>query len=196
MNTQQGVVQDGQEVKLLDGSGNSITSTGGKLDVNATLTNGDIQIGAVELKNATTDDRVAVINTAPTTEFGVVTRNIPSGTQTITGSVTTTSATGSSQHGSNTGLAISASADLVTYTAISGDKLRGFSATSDRAARFRLKINGTTKLAGRADLGSETVINYTPVAIPLTVDDVVVLEVTNESSQGTSSSEASLIIEN
>ena len=43
----------------------------------------DIQIGAVELKNATTDDRVAIINVTPTIEFGVVTRNIPSGTQAV-----------------------------------------------------------------------------------------------------------------
>lgn len=43
----------------------------------------DIEIGAVELKNATTDDRASIINSAPTTEFGLVTRNIPSGTQPV-----------------------------------------------------------------------------------------------------------------
>lgn len=53
------------------------------LPTTATISGGDIEIGAVELKNATTDDRVAVVNIAPTTEFGVVTRNIPSGTQTV-----------------------------------------------------------------------------------------------------------------
>lgn len=60
----------------------------GNLRVDATITTGDIEIGAVELKNATTDDRVSVINSAPTTEFGLVTRNIPSGTQTVSGTIT------------------------------------------------------------------------------------------------------------
>lgn len=49
----------------------------------ATLSAGDIEIGAVEIKNGATDDRASVISAAPTTEFGLVTRNIPSGTQAV-----------------------------------------------------------------------------------------------------------------
>lgn len=59
------------------------TVSGGKVQVDATISGGDIEIGAVEIKNATTDDRTAVINSAPTTEFGLVVRNIPSGTQAV-----------------------------------------------------------------------------------------------------------------
>ena len=70
-------------LRYLDNGTYKEVSTTNKLPVEATFTTGDIQIGAVELKNATFDDRVAVINTAPTTEFGVVTRNIPSGTQVV-----------------------------------------------------------------------------------------------------------------
>lgn len=50
----------------------------------AVLETGDLQIGAVEIKNASTDDRASVVNAAPTTEYGLVTRNIPSGTQPVT----------------------------------------------------------------------------------------------------------------
>jgi len=39
-----------------------------------------------------------VLNAAPTTEYGLVTRNIPSGTQTISGSVTATQGTGTNLH--------------------------------------------------------------------------------------------------
>src|SRR5450631_2970345 len=71
-------LKDGsQETQIVDSLGNKATVTGNKLDVNATFS-GDIEIGAVEIKNATTDDRTAVINIAPTTEFGLVVRNIPS----------------------------------------------------------------------------------------------------------------------
>src|SRR5258706_14871204 len=64
----------------------TISAGGGgpSTDVTATLTVSDIEIGAVELKNASTDDRVNVVNAAPAgTEFGLVTRNIPSGTQPV-----------------------------------------------------------------------------------------------------------------
>lgn len=48
-----------------------------------TINASDIEIGAVEIKNSTTDDRVSVINSSPTTEYGLVVRNIPSGTQDV-----------------------------------------------------------------------------------------------------------------
>lgn len=89
----------------LDASGNlRVTSTGGgstggltntelratpvPVDIGSasvTLNASDIQIGAVEIKDATSGDRTSVINTAPTTQFGLVTRNIPSGTQPVSG---------------------------------------------------------------------------------------------------------------
>lgn len=87
----------------LDGSGNlnvniaSGGATGGLTDAelratpvpvdigsaNVTLNASDIEIGAVELKDGATDNRASIINTAPTTEYGIVTRNIPSGTQNV-----------------------------------------------------------------------------------------------------------------
>lgn len=59
----------------------------GRLDVNVgggsvTLNASDIEIGAVELKNATTDDRAVIQSSAPSgAEMGLIVRNIPSGTQ-------------------------------------------------------------------------------------------------------------------
>lgn len=52
--------------------------------VTVELTPGDIEVGAVEIKNATTDDRAAVQDSAPVgTEQALVTRNIPSGFQRV-----------------------------------------------------------------------------------------------------------------
>src|SRR6267142_278744 len=49
-----------------------------------TISPEDIEIGAVEIKDSTTDDRTKVIDVAPVgNEFAVVVRNIPSGTQPI-----------------------------------------------------------------------------------------------------------------
>jgi len=66
----------------------AITGSGGgggpATDVNATLTLSDIQIGAVEIKDATSDTRVVVVGAAPGAgDNGLVVRNIPSGTQAI-----------------------------------------------------------------------------------------------------------------
>lgn len=61
------------------------TDNTGKLNLTGvTITAGDIEIGAVEIKDHTTDNRTAVIDAAPAgTDFGLVTRNIPSGTQAV-----------------------------------------------------------------------------------------------------------------
>lgn len=61
----------------LDASGNLKTTA------NVNLNGSDIEIGAVEIKDGTTDDRTSVINTDPTTQYGLVTRNIPSGIQLV-----------------------------------------------------------------------------------------------------------------
>lgn len=56
--------------------------SGGGGDV--TLTVSDVEIGAVEIKDSTTDNRATVRNTDPVaTDYGLVVRNIPSGTQAI-----------------------------------------------------------------------------------------------------------------
>src|SRR4051812_22695664 len=65
---------------LSSGSGGSIT-----------LDPGDVEIGAVELKNGVDDTRAAVMGSAPAAgDNGLVVRNIPSGTQTVTGPLTDT----------------------------------------------------------------------------------------------------------
>lgn len=57
---------------------------GGGGDV--TLTVSDVEIGAVELKDSSTDNRATVRNTDPDpTDYGLVVRNIPSGTQAVSG---------------------------------------------------------------------------------------------------------------
>lgn len=58
-----------------DGDTPTLVSAANPLPV--TLTSGDIELGAVELKNSTTDDRAAVIATTPVgTEFGLVVRTL------------------------------------------------------------------------------------------------------------------------
>lgn len=42
-----------------------------------TINPGDIEIGAVEIKNATTDDRATVLNATPVTGFGLTVRPTP-----------------------------------------------------------------------------------------------------------------------
>lgn len=57
---------------------------GGGGDV--TLTVSDVEIGAVEIKDSSTDNRATVRNTDPAaTDYGLVVRNIPSGTQAVSG---------------------------------------------------------------------------------------------------------------
>src|SRR6266508_1794893 len=69
--------------KILDRLGGGIPVSGA-----VTLAAEDIEIGAIEIKNATTDDRAEVKNTSPTgTEMGLVVRNIPSGNQQVVGNV-------------------------------------------------------------------------------------------------------------
>lgn len=48
-----------QKTQIVDAAGNQVTVTGNKLDVNA-IFSGDIEIGAVELKNGTDDTRAIV----------------------------------------------------------------------------------------------------------------------------------------
>lgn len=51
----------------------------------------DVEIGAVEIKDGTTDTRSVVVASAPAgTEAGLVVRNIPSGTQPVSGTVAVT----------------------------------------------------------------------------------------------------------
>jgi hypothetical protein len=56
----------------------------GRVETTAVVQTGDIEIGAVEIKNDTTDDRAKVQSSAVAgTEMGLVTRNIPGGTQPV-----------------------------------------------------------------------------------------------------------------
>jgi len=60
---------------------------GGGGDV--TLTVSDVEIGAVELKDSTTDNRATVRNSDPDpADYALVVRNIPSGTQVVSGPLT------------------------------------------------------------------------------------------------------------
>tara|TARA_Y100001938_G_scaffold142771_1_gene214550 strand:- start:3030 stop:3506 length:477 start_codon:yes stop_codon:yes gene_type:complete len=68
------------KVKISDDAGNTASITGGKLDVNAGLTvEGDIQIGAVEIKDHNSSQRAEVnsdgelLVTAPPATFATVT---------------------------------------------------------------------------------------------------------------------------
>jgi hypothetical protein len=53
-------IDGGQKTQIVDVGGEAVTVTDGKLDVNATFSTGDIEIGAVELKNGTDDTRATV----------------------------------------------------------------------------------------------------------------------------------------
>lgn len=114
-------------------------------------------------------------------------------TAVVTASVTA-GVSGSLQYGLNASIAITVTDTVKSYTAITGDKLRGFIATGNRSGLFRLKVNGTAALSGRIAPGYETVDIELPITQSLTVGDVVLLEVTNE-GQGTGSFEGSIIIE-
>ena len=48
-----------QKTQIVDAGGEQVTVTGGKLDVNASISS-DIEIGAVEIKNSTDDTRATV----------------------------------------------------------------------------------------------------------------------------------------
>lgn len=65
---------------ILSRLGDILTELQSVLDVNVTggnvtLDASDIEIGAVEIKNAVNDDRAAVINSTPTTQLGIVVRS-------------------------------------------------------------------------------------------------------------------------
>ena len=99
----------------------SITSAVSGLLVNATITTGDIEIGAVELKNGTTDARATInaVNTARTTaDIGLVTQEVdPAGT-------TTTNVTAGADAVSNTRTDKPTSARLSGFNGTTWDRLR------------------------------------------------------------------------
>ena len=60
--------------------------SGGGPSGDVTLTVSDVEIGAVEIKDSSTDNRATVRNTDPAaSDYGLVVRNIPSGTQAVSG---------------------------------------------------------------------------------------------------------------
>lgn len=62
---------------------------GGGVGGDVTLTVSDVEIGAVEIKDSSTDNRATVRNTDPVaSDFGLVVRNIPSGVQAVSGPLT------------------------------------------------------------------------------------------------------------
>ncbi len=88
--------------QTVSGTVTSNIGTTNGLALDATLTGGTQQS---RITNGT--NSVSVLNAAPTTEYGLVVRNIPSGTQTISGSVTA-SGTVTANIGTTNGLALDA----------------------------------------------------------------------------------------
>ena len=96
-------------------SGKTTAGGGSYVDVKVNPS-GTLQIGGTaSIVDSTNTNNVAVLNSAPTgTEYGLITRNIPSGTQTISGTVTanqgtnpwTVSGTVTSNIGTTNGLAL------------------------------------------------------------------------------------------
>lgn len=70
-----------------------------------------VQRQRVQLAGATSAQIASIINSAPVSEYGIVTRNIPSGTQTISGAITNT----------NLDTAISTRASEATLAIMSGN---------------------------------------------------------------------------
>jgi hypothetical protein len=97
---------------------------------------GDIELGAVEIKDSTSDNRTSVINTAPTTEYGIVTRNIPSGTQTVSSGKTLKTKTGS------------ASATFTIVAAVTSKKIKVYSLTLFTASTTAVTVTFKDGAAG------------------------------------------------
>lgn len=76
------------------------SSTDERLDTESLTVNGqNVHRERVQVSGATDVGIASVLNAAPSTEYGLVTRNIPSGTQTVAGTVTANLAAGTNNIG-------------------------------------------------------------------------------------------------
>jgi len=99
----------------------------------------------------------AVQNTAPTTEYGIVTRNIPSGTQTVSGTVTVASTT--ANQGTGAGAALPWSFELSDGAAFY---------TGAKTGQFPTTLGQTTKAASLSvAIASDQTVPISAASLPL-----------------------------
>lgn len=109
--------------------------------------------------------------------------------------VNTSSSSITAEYGTVSALAQTSTDTIVSYTAISGDKLRGFVTSGNREGFMELQLNSTTILAGRTEVGNPSITVFLPLAISLNTNDTLDLKVTNN-GQGSADFEGTIIVEN
>lgn len=122
-----------------------------------------------------------VIATDPVgTEYGLITRNLPTGTQNIS-----LPGTPSGTYGIVTLVPSSTETTVVSFVvpALTTLHLTGFVGTGDIHARYRLYINASAKLAGRSSVAEPTVdLSLKMAAITATAGQTVTLKATHFAS--------------
>jgi hypothetical protein len=114
----------------------------------------------------------AVQNTAPTTEYGIVTRNIPSGTQTVAGTVTVTST--SANQGTGAGAAAPWSFELSDGAAFY---------TGAKTGQFPTALGQTTKAGSLSVTLPSDIAGTTPTTSTKTASSAVALFASNTSAK-------------
>jgi hypothetical protein len=121
-----------------------------------------------------------VINTAPSgSDYGLVVRNIPTGTQASTVQVPGDPIC---EYGTVTLVGASTPTTVVSYTTSVGKTfyLLGFTATGDINATFSILINGSTKMVGRTTVASPNVDFDFKMATPVAnAGEVIAVRVTH-----------------
>ncbi len=72
-------------------------------------------------------------------------------------------------------------ANVITYTAPAGYRVRGFNATGDGDGYFALKVNGVTALSARIHIMEKTIGATLYLADAVSLGDIITLSVKNES---------------
>lgn len=104
-----------------------------------------------------------------------------SASSSVSGTVTANIEAGQYKYGTATSVAVTVTATLVSYTAVAGDRLAGFTGTGTRSGYFFVQVNGTTVMSGRAWTTNQNAVITPTIVKTLAVGDAVVLKVTNES---------------
>lgn len=168
---------DAKRVQLSDNSGNDISSTN-PLPVaidEVTIQNAQLNVNLDE-----SDDSVLVYGNDGTNNQAIKTDTDGHlQVDIVSGTINSTETSIVETFGTSTSLATTSTDTLVSYTATTGDKLKGFYGTSERAGIFWIEINGVKKFSQIVTSDSPFFNFDFPGPRDLSNGDTVDLKVTN-----------------
>lgn len=137
---------------------------------------GAVQVGGgVAVYDSTNTNAASVINSAPSTEYGLVVRNVPSGTQPVSGTVTANAGSGSFTVAGVAANGVAASGNPVLVAGTDGTNSRTLRTdTTGRPPGSAITFIGsatTTTIKSSAGILRRVVVGYTAGAVSLAIYD-------------------------